>query len=190
MKKIIIAVLVLAVCFTKPANAQTTDASMKSWQDYMTPGDIHKMIARYDGTWNEDVTVWMQPGNPPSVSKSTAVNTMIMGGRYQESKISGNIMGMPFEGFSLLGYDNIKKVFTSTWVDNFGTGTMTMEGTWDDATKTIILKGKSLDPMSGKDMDEKETIQFINDSTEKFTMYTESAAGEFKNMEINSIRAK
>ena len=63
---------------------------------------------------------------------------------------SGNMTGMPFEGMSLMGYDNAKKIFTNTWVDNFGTGTITMEGTWDDKTKSITLKGKGIDPMSGK----------------------------------------
>ncbi|MBK9333372.1 MAG: DUF1579 family protein [Ignavibacteria bacterium] len=29
-----------------------------------------------------------------------------MGGRYQQGKHTGDMMGMPFEGMSLLGYDN------------------------------------------------------------------------------------
>jgi hypothetical protein len=33
-----------------------------------------------------------------------------------------------------------KKMFSSSWVDNMGTGIMNMEGTWDEATKSIILK--------------------------------------------------
>jgi hypothetical protein len=35
---------------------------------------------------------------------------------------------MPFEGISTLGYDNAKKTFFSTWIDNMGTGMMVMEG--------------------------------------------------------------
>ncbi len=42
-----------------------------------------------------------------------------------------------FEGMSLMGYDNAKKVFMSSWVDNMGSGIMQMEGTWDPNTKTI-----------------------------------------------------
>lgn len=159
-------------------------------QDYITPGDVHKMIAKYDGTWNSTSSVWMKPGAAPMVTKSVAVNAMILGGRYQQSKITGDYGGMPFEAFSLLSYDNMKKVFTSTWLDNFGTGTMALEGTWDGASKTIIFKGKMFDPMSGKDMEVKETIQYVDDNTVKNQMFVESASGEFKTMEIISSRAK
>ena len=34
--------------------AAQTDAEMKAWQTYMTPGEVHKMIARSDGEWNEE----------------------------------------------------------------------------------------------------------------------------------------
>ena len=159
-------------------------------QDYMTPGDVHKMIAKYDGTWNSSVSVWMQPGSAPMTSKSVAVYTMILGGRYQQAKMTGDYGGMPFEAFSLLGYDNSKKVFTSTWIDNFGTGTMTLEGTWDGASKTIIFNGKMFEPMSNKDIVIKETIQYVDDNTIKNQMFIESASGESKTMEIISTRAK
>src|SRR5450755_3463634 len=177
----------LLICIS---NAKLFAQDMKAMQDYMTPGDVHKMIAKYDGIWNSAVSMWMKPGAPPMASKSVAVNTMILGGRYQQSKITGDYGGAPFEGFSLLSYDNAKKVFTSTWIDNFGTGTMTLEGTWDTASRTIIFKGKMFDPMSGKDIDVKETIQYVDDNTVKNQMFVESASGEFKTMEITSSRAK
>jgi Protein of unknown function (DUF1579) len=186
MKKSFIIVSLL-IC---TSNVKLFAQDMKVMQDYMTPGDVHKMIAKYDGTWNSAVSVWMKPGAQPMASKSVAVNTMILGGRYQQSKITGDYGGMPFEGFSLLSYDNAKKIFTSTWLDNFGTGTMTLEGTWDGTSKTITFKGKMFDPMSSKDIDVKETIQYVDDNTVKQAMFVESASGEFKTMEITSTRAK
>ena len=186
MRKPFIIVLLL-ICIN---SAKLFAQDMKAMQDYMTPGDVHKMIAKYDGTWNSAVSVWMQPGTPPMTSKSVAVNSMILGGRYQQSKITGDYGGMPFEGFSLLSYDNAKKVFTSTWLDNFGTGTMTLEGTWDGTSKTITFKGKTFDPMSSKGIDVKETIQYVDDNTIKQTMFVVSTSGEFKTMEVTSTRAK
>jgi hypothetical protein len=95
---------------------------MKAWQDYMTPGDMHKMIASSDGTWNEDITMWMAHGQPPTMSTAIAENKMITGARYQQSKHRGSFNGMPFEGLSLLGYDNANKIFANTWIDKMGTG--------------------------------------------------------------------
>jgi hypothetical protein len=110
---------------------------------------------------------------------------MILGGRYQESKHIGTFDGKPFEGFSTLGYDNAKKTFQSTWIDNMGTGTMFMEGTWDESTKTIHFKGKCVDPMSGQDMAVREEYTIIDDNTQKMEMFmTMPGQPEMKSMEI------
>lgn len=53
------------------------------------------------------------------------------------------MMGMPFEGHGTLAYDNHRKMFVSTWIDNMGSGIMVLEGTYDDASKTLTLMGKN-----------------------------------------------
>jgi len=177
---------------TKAADTTTSAAAapmdsaamMKAWQDYMTPGQIHAMLAKSNGTWKEEVTMWMAPGAPPSKSTSTAVNRMVLGGRYQESHHKGSFNGMPFEGISMVGYDNAKKVFQSSWVDNMGTGIMNMEGTWDSTTKTINFKGRVLDPGTGKDMDVRETFTLVNDNTQRIEMFSNQGGKEAKTMEI------
>src|SRR5438067_8307546 len=110
MKKITTA-LCTATLFALFANAQAPDsaAMMKNWMEYMTPGKEHKMMASWNGTWAEDVTLWMTPGAPPSKNKSTAVNKMLLGGRYQQSNHKGSFNGMPFEGVSTLAFDKAKK---------------------------------------------------------------------------------
>ena len=108
----------------------------------MTPGSSHQLLAKAEGEWTGEMTMWMAPDAPPMKSTVTNTNKMIMGGRYQVSTHKGDFMGQPFEGISTTGYDNAKKVFISNWVDNMGTGMMNMEGTWDEATKTMSMKGK------------------------------------------------
>ena len=109
---------------------------------------------------------------------------MIMGGRYQESKHTGSFMGMPFEGFSLVGYDNAKKMFVTSWIDNMGTGMMFMEGKWDDKTKTIQFTGKSTDPTTGRDVAVRETFTWIDNNKQKMEMFMTQEGKEFKTMEI------
>ncbi|HYV54140.1 MAG TPA: DUF1579 domain-containing protein [Chitinophagaceae bacterium] len=197
MKKIT-TILAVAIAMAGTASAQSSTQQsmtpeqaemMKKWEAYMTPGDIHKMLAKSNGEWNEDVTMWMDPAAPPQKSTSTATNTMIMGGRYQQSMHRGSFNGMPFEGMSLLGYDNAKKTFISTWIDNMGTGIMTMEGTYDPNTKTVTSKGHEVDPMTGKDMDVREVFTMVDDNTQIMSMYMTPAGGkEFKTMEIKFTR--
>ncbi len=171
---------------TAPLDSATM---MKNWMAYMTPGDVHKMMASWNGTWSGDITMWQAPGAPAQKSKGTTVNKMMMGGRYQVSNHTGNMMGMPFEGMGTLAYDNDKKIFINTWVDNMGTGIMKMEGPWDEANKTITLTGTSIDPMSGKDMAVKETFKVVDDKTQLMEMFGPGPDGkEFKMMEIKFTR--
>jgi hypothetical protein len=188
MKKLMLFVTALLILTVTNRVKAQDDAMMKAWQSYMTPGDVHKMIAKSDGKWNADVSMWMAPDAP--VTKSTAVceNKMILGGRYQQSFYKGTMMNMPFEGMSLLGYDNAKKTFISNWVDNMGTGIMYMEGTWDEATKSINFKGKSIDPTTGKDIDFREVFKLVDNNNQIMEMYSTANGKEMKTMEIKFSR--
>lgn len=173
---------------TKTAAMPDSATMMKAWMEYMTPGEFHKMMAKDDGTWNEEITLWMDPSAPPTKSTATAVNTMILGGRYQQSKHTGSFNGMPFEGVSLVGFDNARKVFVSSWIDNMGTGIMYMEGKWDDKTKTINFKGKATDPMTGNEMEVRERFKIIDDNTQVMEMFDVRGGKENKTMEIKFTR--
>jgi hypothetical protein len=191
MKRLI---LTLAAVFTTAVFielAAQSESDMKAWMAYMTPGDFHKEMAKWDGEWSEEMLLWMAPGAPPQKHTSSCVNKMIMGGRYQTSTHTGTFEGMPFEGVSTTGYDNAKKKFVSTWIDNMGTGIMIMEGQWNDNTKTLELKGKQTDPASGKEMNVRETFKIIDDDTQKMEMYMTPVGGkEYKSMEITFKRKK
>ncbi|MCC7232441.1 MAG: DUF1579 domain-containing protein [Bacteroidia bacterium] len=188
-------------CFT--ANAQTAktdekkattdqkaqaeaDAMMKAWTTYMTPGEMHKLLAADVGSWTEDITTWMAPGATPSKSTATCENEMIMDGRYQKSVHRGDFQGTPFEGMGLVGYDNAKKVFQSTWVDNMGTGTMLLEGPYDAAKKTIHFKGNMVDPTTGKETGVRQDWIIGDNNTRTLKMFITGPDGkEFQTMEIH-----
>ncbi|MBB6332606.1 hypothetical protein HNP24_003598 [Chryseobacterium sediminis] len=174
----------------KPVDSAT---SMKNWMAYSTPGEMHKMLAKSDGTWTGETTMWMENGAKPMMSKSEATNKMMYGGRYQITNHKGDFMGMPFEGMSIVGYDNSKKKFVSTWIDNMGTGIMHSEGDWNASTKSVEFKGKMTDPSRpGKDCDFREVFTFVDDNNQKLEMYgPDSKTGkEYKTMEIKYTRKK
>ena len=176
----------------KDAMAMPDSATMaKNWQAYMTPGDVHKMMSKWNGNWNGELSMWMQPGAPEQKSTSTAVNKMVMNGLYQQSTHTGNMMGMPFNGVGTTAYDIHKKEFISTWIDNMGSGIMVLKGPWDEATKTITLKGKMTDPGTTGDMDIKETFTIIDDNTQEMKMFMMMPDGkEFQTMNIKFTRKK
>jgi hypothetical protein len=172
------------------ANAQT-DAEIKALQAYMTPGEMHKMMAMVEGEWTTDGKMWMDPKGQPVASKGEASYKMILGGRYQESTFRGDMMGMPFEGKGLMAYDNLKKQFENTWVDNMSSGIMKTEGTYDPGTKTYNMSGKMVDPMSGKECKMRETLKIVDNDTHVMSMYvTMGDNPEYKTMELTFKRKK
>lgn len=180
--------LLLAVYCSSTAAFAQDEATQKAWMDYMTPGSMHKMMAMADGDWKTEMTFWMAPDTPPSTATGTCTNKMILGGRYQESRHGSSFAGQPFEGLGTLGYDNAKKVFQSTWVDNMGTGIMYLEGKWDDATRSITLTGKMTDPISGKEQLVREVVKWVDDNNQVMEMYMMADGTEFKSMELKLTR--
>jgi hypothetical protein len=115
-------------------------------------------------------------------------NEMILGGRYQKSTYTGNVMNMPMEGMSLLAYDNAAKEFYSIWIDNMGTGMMTSKGKYDEATKMVDMKGTYVDPMTGKEEPFRQTMQNIDDNHQVMEMFMFMEGKEYKNMHIDLTR--
>jgi hypothetical protein len=161
---------------------------MKAWQDFMTPGDMHKWLAKWDGTWTGEVTSYMGAEGQPSKSTATMTNKMIMNGLYQMSDYSGTMMGQPFQGHGILAYDNAKKEFVNTWIDNMGSGVLVMRGSLDTTNNVLSIKGTQTDPVTGKDAMIREEVRFIDDNTHSFTMWGEMNGKEHKFMDATFKR--
>lgn len=216
MKKILICASILSLAFTgcKKAEdkavetgstdtvkvetpvAETTEAATppskeemeKAWGEYMTPGDMHKMLASEVGTWKATMTMYMDPANPTK-SEATSEIKMVMGGRYQESHYKGKMEGMDFEGVATVGYNNASKKFESTWKDNMGTGLMFTTGDYDPASKTITFTGSTVDPMTKQEKKFKEIYTIVDNNTRKMEMFdTDPSGKEYKSMEIELKR--
>lgn len=168
------------------ADAPVDSATMaKAWESYMTPGPMHQWMASTNGKWDAEFTFWMGPNAPPQTGdKATVENRSILGGRYQESIYKGTMMGGSFEGKGTTAYDNAKKKFISTWIDNMGTGMMHMEGTYDETTKTLTLTGTGVDPISGNEVQMREVMKTIDDKNQVMEMYDTKGGKEYKSMEI------
>ncbi|MDR7211312.1 DUF1579 domain-containing protein [Flavobacterium piscis] len=159
-------------------------AEMEAWKKYATPGNSHKMMADETGTWSCDMTFWMEPNGKPEKATSTANVKMVLGGRYQETNYKGTMMGQPFEGKSTLAYNNASKEYTTTFIDNMGTGMMVAIGKYDERTKSMELKGDMVNPVNGKKTPFREIYTIIDATTRKIEMFDTKNGEEFKSMEI------
>lgn len=185
------AVMTDTVKTEEPAPKMEMDsaAMAQAWQAYMTPGDMHKMLADEEGKWNCDMTFWMGPDAPAEKQTAGCEVEMILGGRYQKSTYSGDMMGMPFEGVSTVAYDNTTNEFTSTWIDNMGTGMMVLKGTYNGNTRTTTLTGSAVDPMTKQEKKIREIYEIVDDNTRKMQMFeTPKGGSEYKSMELVMTR--
>ncbi|HJY63859.1 MAG TPA: DUF1579 domain-containing protein [Ignavibacteria bacterium] len=188
MKKLILFVIVFVFAFSS-INTFSQDDEMKKWMEYMTPGDMHKSMAKCVGTWKTHNKMWMDPNTPATEVDGTSTGEMILGDRYLVMKHKSTMMGMPFEGMSIDGYDNATKVFNSIWIDNMGTGIMYMNGKWNESTKTIDYSGQMVDPMTGGMTDIRSTMKTNDDGSMYMEMFGKDKSGkEFKWMEMTMTK--
>ena len=171
------------------APAGMSPEDMQAMMAAASPGEPHKHLAQMAGQWTYTMKMWMDPSQPPMETTGTIDSSMILGGRYLQSVYKGNIMGQPFEGHGLYGYDNVSKEHVGAWVDNMGTGIMTSKGKCDDpACKTMTEMGQMNDPMAGGPITVKMVTTNIDKDNFKFEMFMVSGQGETKSMEINAKR--
>jgi hypothetical protein len=124
---------------------------MKKWQEAMTPGAPHKLLAGLAGTWKADSKMWFNgPGTPASTAEGKNEASTILGGRFLATRHSSTMMDMPFEGQGLLGFDNVKKKYVQMWVDNLSTAVSTAEGYADSTGNVITLWGVMDEPTTGE----------------------------------------
>lgn len=152
-----------------PQDAGQDDA-MAQMMANMQPGPEHEKLAERVGTYDVEVTQWMNgPENPGTVSPATSELSMLCDGRYLHEHVTGEVMGMPFEGYGVLGYDNAKATYVSMWIDNMGTGIMSGTGHYDGDIFKSKMKGT--DPMTGKDMTMRAVETKMSNGSIKVEMY-------------------
>jgi hypothetical protein len=89
------------------------------------------------------------------------------------------------------GYDNLKKKYFFTWIDNTGTGVMIGEGTWDASKKTLSTTSTMSNPMVGKVVTARGTETVVDANNWKMEMFSKGPDGkEFLTMRIDYKRAK
>ena len=163
-------------------------AMMEMYQKLATPSEPHKQLESLAGTWTTQTKEWMEPGKPPTEAAGSADMKMLLGGRFLQQDFTGEMMGQPYTGMGITGYDNLRKKYVSIWLDTMSTGSFMMEGTGSADGKTITLKGQHAEPGGGH-MTHRAIWKIVDNNTQTFDMYGAHQGGkEMKEMEITYTR--
>jgi len=202
--------LCATMCLSSPAqdkettkkdasSAKPSDADMMAMMmELSKPGENHKLLARGVGNWTYSIKMWMDPdpNSKPSESSGTTVTKEVMGGRYFTSEHTGKmqmpgpdgkVMDVEFKGMAVEGYDNAKKKFVSSWIDNMGTGIVYSEGTYDPAAKALTYHAEC-EMIPGMKTRIREVIKIIDNDHRTFEFYEDRDGKEVRTMEIKYTR--
>jgi hypothetical protein len=165
---------------------------MQKWMEFMTPGENHKRLDYKVGKWNGDIKMWMSPDQPePHLSTGTSTYEWILGGRYLKDTTEGSFGGEKFLAHGITAYDNLKKKYVFTWIDNMGTGIMTGEGTYNEANRTFTYQHEHPCLVTDQYIPGRSIERIVDNDTFVYEMYTKAPDGrEYRSMEITFRRAK
>jgi hypothetical protein len=191
MKRTIVAIALLVLGVA--AGLARTSGQDQAMEAYLKAGAVtaeHKALEYFAGRWKVEAKMWTAPGAPPAESVNSNVGEMILGGRYVRMSYKGEMMGMPFEGLQISGYDNLAKAYTTFWIDNTSTSFYLLKGTYDDAKKTYTFTGRWADPVGGE-TPVRMIIRIVSPDVYESETYVPGPDGkEFLNMSDRSVRVK
>jgi len=158
---------------------------MEAYMKAGTPGAPHQALAAMAGEHGLKVKSWHEAGGPAMEDTGTARRTMTLGGRVMVEDLSSSMMGTPFTGHGMTGFDNVTGKYWSTWNDSMSTGVMVSEGTCDASGRTCTFTGSWVDPVKKTPVKARMTTRWTSPTVEIFEMYGPGKDGkEMKMMEI------
>lgn len=164
---------------------------MAEWAKKNAPGPEHKLLEQMAGTFEAHAKFYGPPGQPPTESTGTSVNTMILGGRFLQQEYKASMMGQPFEGVGLTGYDTVAKKYIGLWADSMTTFFMPSEGKATGDGKTLELHGKYQDPFGSGERTFRSILRIHGPDEHFFEMWEPGEDGkEHKALEIHYKRKK
>lgn len=158
--------------------------AMKKMEEAGKVGPNHKALEPLVGSWKAEVKCWKPDGSgEPHSSQGTASAKWILQGRFLQEDFSGEMMGKPFKGITLLGYDNVKQAYTSVWMADTQTSIFTSEGKGGSNPKEITLEGEANCPLNGPQQ-VKSVYRILDQNRHVFEMHN----GGKKTLEVTYTR--
>ncbi len=191
--KTIAVVLLAAPAFAQgkqehPPMTPEQKAEMEAYMKAGTPGAPHQWLASTAGSYDLKIKSWHEPGGPAMEDTGSATRKMMLDGRVLVEDLSSSMMGTPFTGQGMRGYDNVSGRYWATWTDSMSTGLMVSEGSCD-AQKVCTFTGSWNDPIKKSPVKARMTTRWTSPTIEVFEMYGPGKDGkEMKMMEITYIK--
>lgn len=165
---------------------------MKSFHEAATPGAEHDLLKGLVGKWKVSTKSWQSEDAKPEETTGTSVFKALLGGRFFQQDYKGKMMGQPYEGIGMMGYNNLTKKFESSWYDTMSTAAMTFEGSFDAKTKTLSESGEFQCPVRKSTQKMRSEMKMLDKDNMTFALFMPDmvTGKEYKGMEQVYKRSK
>lgn len=192
---LMIVVVTLLIVLSSPSYAEDhkmDPVMMEKMMMLTSPSEAHQVLDLFVGKWTYTGSFRMSLEASPQEMAGTAKNSMIYGDRFLKQEVEGPWMGATYKGLGYTGYDNIRREYVSTWLDNASTGIMTVTGQYNLETMTLNLSGTHSCPLTGeKARFSRSEWTVVDQDHSTYTSYMTMPDGkEFKSIEINYTRVQ
>lgn len=134
----------------QPAPSTADMAEMMArMKRYTQPGAQHEALERFLGTWDTETRITMG-GQATPPEKGEATFSWLMDGRWLQSRGKGSMMGQPIQSFGLIGYDNFKMSYVTTFVTSMDTAMLRSEGDLTQDGKALLTYGTLDEYLTGE----------------------------------------
>ena len=163
-------------------------AMMEVYKKVGTPGGPHKLLSKLEGSWTTKTTGWLE-GKPAMESTGTCKQKLVLDGHYLQQDYTGDMMGAPFSGINLLGYNNNTKKYESVWLDSMSTAIYYFVGKGSRDGGTITQECSYVDPVRGPAV-WRSVTRIKDDDTLKFEMFITPKDGKKEKMMEMTVARK
>jgi hypothetical protein len=145
----------------QPKGTPTPEMMAEMMKAMSAPSAEHRLLEAFLGEFTYRATMYM-PGAEPMTSSGVSSAKWILGNRFiKQESASDPKEPIPFEGLSIYGFDTRTRKFTLVAFDTLGTYSVSAEGDYDAASRTITLLGENQE--DGKTMKFKWVNTFRDD---------------------------
>jgi hypothetical protein len=187
------AMVVLLLVGLIPVLSQDDD-EMEAWKKMAEPDENHKLLAKYAGNWDLDMSLWFVQDQPPVKHKSKDKIEIAHGGRFWHETWEMKDGPLPSTGDIWIGCDKASKKFQSMMFSSMGLGMTLFEGTYDEKSKKLTMSAKYT--LGGRETTQRNIYHFESDDKFTYTVMTHYAGVPdmpeegIKEIEIVYTRAK
>lgn len=153
------------------------------------PGDEHRMLDVFEGSWNALISSYMPGVEQPIVMDGTLTGEWTLGGRFLKQTYEvGMGEGQVFTGTSFMGYSPAERVFESVWMDNSNVDMATASGFAAPDGMSFTMLTNEIDPTTRAIFEIEERISIESRDAFSYERYRMTDEGEVLQMRIEHTR--